>query len=172
MTVSAGGGGGGWATTTVLAGGAGMALSMYRRVDHEINDPVAHPGVAQINDVRRAEMIDRARIANLADDDVVADPRRSQCLDIRHAQRLSLVHPHISLRRLLAQPFLLLLVHRMSDQPAGHRADGGANQGILRRRVGRRQWPRRKPLPRPRRSMRRYRCNWGRHWGIRNRQTR
>src|SRR5208282_3158015 len=68
----------------------GSCADGTRRVNHEINDPVAHTGAAQINDVRRAEMIDRVRIANLADDDVVVDPRPGQRLDIRHAQRLSL----------------------------------------------------------------------------------
>jgi hypothetical protein len=31
-------------------------------------------------------VIDRARIANLGDDDVVTDPRLRQCFDIRQAQ--------------------------------------------------------------------------------------
>src|SRR5208283_4556230 len=46
-----------------------------RRVNHKVNDRVAHTGVAQINDIRRTEMIDGVRIAYLTDDDIVTHTR-------------------------------------------------------------------------------------------------
>ena len=46
-----------------------------------------------------------------------------------NAQRLALLDAHISLRRLRAQPRLLLLVHLMSDQAAGNHTRRRANQG-------------------------------------------
>ncbi len=65
----------------------------------------------------------------------------NQRLDIRDAQRLSLLHPHIGLGRLGAKFRRLLLVHRISDNAARNRpcrrADQRAGAAVTRAADGR-----------------------------------
>src|ERR1035437_3886147 len=108
--------------------GGGAVTGGARRVDHEINHLVAHAGIAQINDVRRAQMIYRVRILDLADDDLFADARLGERLHVRDAQRLTLFNPCVSLRSLRPQTRLLILINGVTDQTAGQQADCCAHQ--------------------------------------------
>jgi len=51
-------------------------------VDHEINHPITDAGFFQIKNLRCAQVIDRARSANLTNYDFIADTGLCQCLDI------------------------------------------------------------------------------------------
>ena len=98
---------------------------------------VSHARVAQINNVRRAQVIRRPRSADLADDDVLANARPRQRLDVREAQRLPLLDALISHRCLPPQPRLLLLIHRMTDQPTRNQTHGCTDQRPLPRMTAR-----------------------------------
>jgi len=89
-------------------------------VDHVIHHFIRHAGIAQVNDVRRTQMIDRMRILDLADDHILADARFGQRFHIRNRQRLALINFDVSCRRLRAQPCVLFLIHRIADQAAAN----------------------------------------------------
>jgi len=69
-----------------------------RRVDHEIHNLVADAAIAQIYNVRRAQMKNGVGILYLADSHILANARFGQRLHIREAQRRTLVNPFKSLR--------------------------------------------------------------------------
>jgi len=48
-------------------------LDLAWRVDHEVDDLLVHAGVLQVDDLRRPKAVCRTRVADLADDQVVAN---------------------------------------------------------------------------------------------------
>ena len=61
------------------------------RVDHEIDDFLAHPAVLKVEDIGSTQAIHRMGVSNLAEDDFVAETRLGQHLDVRQAHRLGRV---------------------------------------------------------------------------------
>src|SRR5258707_1380467 len=68
------------------------------------------------------------RIADLADDDLIADARLRQRFDIGRAKRLALFNALDRLRALARERLPLLLIHRVADNPAGQGANRAADE--------------------------------------------
>src|ERR1017187_9417573 len=90
-------------------------VSAAGRVDHDVDDPLADTGVLEIDDLRGAQVIGHVRITDLADDDLIADARFRECLDVRGSQRLTLVDALQRLRGILTHAFPLLLVDGIAN---------------------------------------------------------
>ena len=97
------------------------------RVDHDIDYPLADTGIFKIEDLRGAQVVDRTRITNLADDDLIANTGFCQGLDVCCSQWLALVDPYQCLRGILTHPFPLLLIDGIADDGAGERPNRATN---------------------------------------------
>ena len=77
----------------------------------------------QVDDVLRAQTINRMGVLNLRNDDVVADFCPGQRLDVINSQRLVLLHMDVGDGRLVAQLIGLGSVYRIADEAAGDGAE-------------------------------------------------
>src|ERR1035437_4590315 len=97
-------------------------------VDHKVDHLLADARILQVDDLGRCQTVHHARIANLADDDLVADARPCERLDVRQAQRLALLDALDGSGAFARDPFALLLVHRVANDAARQCPDGATNQ--------------------------------------------
>jgi len=60
-------------------------------IDHEVDHRLTHLVGLQVDDFVRTQPINRTRVADLTEDDCIADPRFNQRFDVRNTPGLTLI---------------------------------------------------------------------------------